>query len=106
MAPEKTLQPLLQKVAPPFLLESKVYDTLAETPLLDEDIALKPCASSFESFTVEMLTDGLQQTGHLPDRKKMAINSHRPSPTEATEPNTQRIPWMRLSERSRQERML
>lgn len=42
MAPEKSLQPLLQKVAPPFLLESKVYDTLAETPLLDEDIALKP----------------------------------------------------------------
>lgn len=46
MAPEKSLQPLLQKVAPPFLLESKVYDTLADTPLLDEDIALKPCTFS------------------------------------------------------------
>lgn len=45
MAPEKSLQPLLQKVAPPFLIESKFYDALAEMPLLDEDIALKPCAS-------------------------------------------------------------
>ena len=68
MAPEKSLQPLLQKVAPPFLLESKVYDTLADTPLLDEDIALKPCASSSRFYTVEILTDGLQQIGHLPNR--------------------------------------
>lgn len=105
MAPEKSLQPLLQKVTPPFLLESKVYDTLAETPLLDEDIALKPCASSSGSHTVEILTDGLQQIGRLPSRRKMATSSHKPSPIVATGQNTQRIPWTRLSERSRQERM-
>lgn len=38
--------PLLQKLASPFLCVSKASracDTLAETPLLDEDVALKPC---------------------------------------------------------------
>lgn len=46
IASEHPPSPLLQKLAPPFLCVSKAsraFDTLAETPLLDEDVALKPC---------------------------------------------------------------
>ena len=31
---------LVQKYAPPFLLNSKVYDILAEQPLLERDVAI------------------------------------------------------------------
>lgn len=43
---EHPTSPLLQKLASPFLCVSKpsrARETLAETPLLDEDVPLKPC---------------------------------------------------------------
>lgn len=46
IASEHPPSPLLQKLASPFLCVSKASracDTLAETPLLDEDVPLKPC---------------------------------------------------------------
>ena len=43
MEPEKPLSPVLRNLFPPLIFEPKVYDALAEAPLLDKDIALKPC---------------------------------------------------------------
>ena len=49
---ENPRSPLLQKVASPFLCVSKpsrACDTLVDTPLLDEDVSLKPCMGILNS---------------------------------------------------------
>lgn len=49
--------PVVQKYAPPFLLNSKIYDILAEQPLLEQDVAIplrtgdRQCLSLFMALT-------------------------------------------------------
>lgn len=96
MEPEKPLPPLLRNVFPPLIFEPKVYDALAEAPLLDKDIALKPCMYNKGHNILMTPTDRVQQIGLLPGRKKMVINSRRLSHIGDTEQNTRKIPWMHL----------
>ncbi len=51
---------LVQKYAPPFLLNSKIYDILAEQPLLERDVAIPLRTANFKCpFLLAALTEAI-----------------------------------------------
>lgn len=72
IAPEHPPSPLLQKLASPFLCVSKASracDALAETPLLDEDLPLKPCTGILNPGS-PTLTDKASRLGICEEKTK------------------------------------
>lgn len=103
--------PLLQKVAPipipPFMLNEKFYDALAEDLPLESN-AIQPTAGLrawILVFISILLTAALQHHGPSRENELAARSYPRPSPIVGSRQITQRTPWVRLGARLNQGRM-
>lgn len=93
-----------RQIAPPFLLDETVYNTLADHPSIDREPPSPLRSFLLDALLGSSLTELTQQVGLSPGSENKMGNYHRQLPIEATKISTPRILWGRFEALSRLER--
>lgn len=90
-------KPLIEKVAPlpvpPFVLDSSIYDGMAETALLEQSVVQPLRKQHVTSLIVFQTIDIEQLHGRSQGSDQATIHSLRQLPIEVSKPITPKIQW-------------